>query len=69
MDWVHAPPLTAAPRYKGGVRLTAARGRYGRSKTRRRNLLLNRALRAGSNGNPKTGKTVLAVTSRLGPAQ
>jgi hypothetical protein len=46
VDWVHAPPLTAAPAIRA-VRLTAARGRYGRSRTRRRNLLLNRTLRAG----------------------
>ena len=45
-DWAHAPPLTAAPAIRA-VRLTAARGRYIRSRPRRRNLLLNRPLRAG----------------------
>jgi hypothetical protein len=40
------PSAAAVPAIRA-VRLTAARGRYVRSRPRRRNLLLNRALNAG----------------------
>ena len=62
------PPLTAASAIRA-VRLTAAGGRYVRRRSRSKKFAAKSSACDGSNGNPRTEKTVLAVTSRLGPAQ
>jgi hypothetical protein len=66
VEWARAPPLTAAPAIRA-VRLTAALRSVLTELTEKKKFAAKSSVKSRSDGNPKTGKTVLAVTSRLRP--